>query len=61
MLYEVITHLLLSLDTTRSRLISYGGTVGLDYILAHFANQLKAKGMDTSMIHTIMSERNNFV
>ena len=51
-----LQRLLLSLDTTRSRLISYGGTVGLDYILVHFTNQLQAKGMDVSMIHTIMSE-----
>ncbi|RXZ78427.1 hypothetical protein EBB07_26980 [Paenibacillaceae bacterium] len=40
-----VRQLLLSLDTTRQRLHSYGGEIGLDYLLATFLPKLAAEGV----------------
>lgn len=42
--------ILLALDTTRERLRSYGGTIGLDYILQTFIPLLEAYGLDRETI-----------
>lgn len=42
--------ILLSLDTTRERLKSYGGSIGLDYILTNFIPLLKSYGLSDNMI-----------
>lgn len=39
-------NILLALDTTRERMKSYGGDIGLDYILTEFATLLEKYGMD---------------
>lgn len=46
--------LLLSLDTTRSRLKSYGGGIGLDYLLTDFKGLLKDNGLDESTLNQLM-------
>lgn len=48
--------LLLSLDTTRERLSSYGGRIGLDYLLDSFIPQLVACGVSSSTVHTLTVE-----
>ena len=42
--------LLVSLDTTRSRLKSYGGSIGLDYIITSFIPLLKQTGVSAEII-----------
>lgn len=48
--------LLFSLDTTRERLSSYGGTIGLNYILTVFLPMLAASGISEQTIQTITIE-----
>ena len=48
--------LLLSLDPTRARLRSYGGDIGLDYILNTFAPALENSGIPAETIHQITHE-----
>lgn len=48
--------LLLSLDTTGERLSSYGGRIGLDYLLDSFIPQLVACGVSSSTVHTLTVE-----
>jgi predicted metal-dependent phosphotriesterase family hydrolase len=45
--------LLLSLDTTRERLSSYGGRIGLNYLLDSFIPQLTACGVSSSTVHML--------
>ncbi|MDO4522115.1 MAG: phosphotriesterase [Eubacteriales bacterium] len=45
--------LLFSLDTTRRRLISYGGGVGLDYILCTFRQKMQQHGMGDGLFRKI--------
>jgi|SRR6056297_97749 len=45
--------LLISLDTTRERLKSYGGKIGLDYILTEFIPTLKKHGIKDTIIKKI--------
>jgi phosphotriesterase-related protein len=45
--------LLISLDTTRQRLKSYGGEIGLDYIFEFFINTLKQKGIDEHVLNKL--------
>ncbi|MFE4140445.1 phosphotriesterase [Peribacillus sp. YIM B13472] len=45
--------LLLSLDTTRARLGTYGGTIGIDYLTQTFIPQMKANGINEDVINTI--------
>ncbi len=45
--------LLLSLDTTRARLRSYGGTIGMDHLLRDFLPRLQECGLSEEMIHKI--------
>jgi len=45
--------LLISLDTTRERLKSYGSNIGLDYILAKFIPALKKYGINNDIINKI--------
>ena len=46
--------LLLSLDTTAQRLYSYGGSIGLDYILTTFSQQLALRGLGRSQLEQMM-------
>lgn len=39
-----VRQLMLSLDTTRQRLVSYGGTIGLSYLLETFLPLLRSRG-----------------
>ncbi|MDR2364060.1 MAG: hypothetical protein LBD65_06555 [Spirochaetaceae bacterium] len=48
--------ILLSLDTTRARLRSYGGTPGLSYILESFIPLLRRRGISDSQIGTFFKE-----
>jgi len=48
--------LLLSLDPTRARLRSYGGDIGLDYILNAFAPALERSGIPAETIRRITRE-----
>lgn len=45
--------LLMSLDVTRSRLIRYGGQIGLCYILNHFRDVCLEHGVSKSILHDI--------
>ncbi len=45
--------LLFSLDTTRQRLRSYGGQIGLDYILRSFLEKMKSSGIPQNIIDKI--------
>lgn len=45
-----LNRILLSMDTTRERLTSYGGSVGLDYILKTFVPALKEAGISEADI-----------
>lgn len=45
--------LLMSLDTTRDRLLSYGGKTGLCYILEQFIPMLKLRGMSAMQVDDI--------
>jgi 5-phospho-D-xylono-1,4-lactonase len=49
-------HLLMSLDTTRERLKSYGGTLGLDYIHTVFIPKMRAHGLGEALIKKITIE-----
>ena len=49
--------LLLSLDTTNARLRSYGGSMGLDYILTTFVPMLKQAGVSREEI-LLMTQKN---
>ena len=49
-----VERMLLSLDTTRERLSSYGGYMGLDYLLNTYRPMLLAAGADASAIDTMM-------
>ena len=42
-----LEQILLSLDTTASRFASYGGEIGLDYLLRHFLPALRNAGLST--------------
>jgi len=46
--------LLLGLDTTRARLISYGGSIGLTYLINSFLPKLKSKGITEQAIDALM-------
>lgn len=46
--------LLLSLDTTRKRLKSYGGELGLDYLARTFLPKLERSGVSQALIHKMM-------
>ncbi|GIP34929.1 hypothetical protein J2TS4_41390 [Paenibacillus sp. J2TS4] len=46
--------ILLSLDTTRKRLKSYGGELGLDYLARTFLPKLEKGGVPKALIHKIM-------
>lgn len=48
--------ILLSLDTTRERLGTYGGSINLSYLLEKFIPLLKKRGCPQSVIHTITVE-----
>lgn len=48
--------LLLSLDTTAQRLTSYGGTIGLTYLICEFLPLLKRFGVSSELIRTITTE-----
>lgn len=49
-----LKQILLGLDTTRSRLKSYGGTIGLDYLLTKFIPLLTGLGLEQDRIRQIM-------
>ena len=49
----VFHRLLLSLDTTRERLKSYGGQLGLDYLKTVFLPKLRAHGVSDEQITQI--------
>ncbi len=51
-----LNQLLISLDTTNQRLSTYGGAIGLDYILNSFLPALRAEGISEAQIHTITRE-----
>ena len=51
-----LKNLLLSLDTTRERLKSYGADFGLDYILSYFKFRLMVNGIGENTINSIMTE-----
>ena len=51
-----LKQLLLSLDTTNQRLRTYGGEIGLDYILNAFLPALRAAGVSEEQIHTMTIE-----
>jgi 5-phospho-D-xylono-1,4-lactonase len=46
--------IMLGLDTTRARMKSYGGNIGLDYIATNFIQKLKACGVSDEGIHKLM-------
>jgi len=48
--------ILLGLDTTRERLKSYGGTIGLNYIMNNFRSLLTAFGIDDDLFHQFTVE-----
>ncbi|MDR2159494.1 MAG: hypothetical protein LBP23_05445 [Treponema sp.] len=48
--------LLMSLDTTRARLSSYGGRPGLDYILTRFIPLLRRRGVTEAQIRAFFRE-----
>lgn len=48
-------NLLLSLDTTRQRLRSYGGEIGLDHLKVVFLPLLKARGVSERTLNEIMT------
>lgn len=54
-----VNQLLLSLDTTRQRLLSYGGEIGLDYILTTFLPKLSEYGVEEQQLHqmTLLNPR----
>jgi phosphotriesterase-related protein len=43
-------NILLGLDTTRARLLSYDGTIGLSYIREHFMENLKVNGFKNKQL-----------
>ncbi|WP_430487476.1 phosphotriesterase family protein [Priestia flexa] len=45
--------ILLSLDTTRARLGTYGGEIGIDYLLRHFIPKMKAAGINNQTIQQL--------
>ncbi len=47
------SRILIGMDSTRERFISYGGEVGLDYVLAVFAPKLKKSGVSDGHIEMI--------
>ena len=47
------SRLLMSLDVTRDRLLSYGGTVGLGYIRKTFLPALSRRGVSTEQLESI--------
>ncbi|UKS28285.1 hypothetical protein LOZ80_04940 [Paenibacillus sp. HWE-109] len=47
---------LLGLDTTRERMKSYGGKIGLDYISRHFIPLLKHNGVSNEHIRLMMTD-----
>jgi predicted metal-dependent phosphotriesterase family hydrolase len=48
--------ILLGLDTTRKRLKSYGGTLGLDYLAKTFLPKLEENGVSKALLHKMMHE-----
>ena len=48
-----LERLLLSTDPTADRLKSYGGLVGMDYLLTSFLPLLRAFGFTEKMLHTL--------
>lgn len=60
MIVHMLSHgmeenLLLSLDTTRQRLKSYGGEIGIDHLQMVFLPLLKRKGVDEQTLNDIMT------
>lgn len=51
-----VDQLLLGLDTTRARLKSYGGDMGLDYLAKTFLPYLKARGVTEMMCEQMVVE-----
>lgn len=51
-----VRQILLSLDTTNQRMRSYGGEIGLDYLLNVFLPMLESTGAAPEVLHTIMRE-----
>jgi phosphotriesterase-related protein len=51
-----INQLLLSLDTTRERLTSYGGTIGLCYLIETFLPLLKTRGFTEQSIQQMLQK-----
>lgn len=49
-------NLLLGLDTTRKRMINYGGSIGLDYILTSFIPLMKQSGFSEKIIRKLTIE-----
>jgi len=43
--------ILIGLDTTNERMKSYGGSIGLDYIMDHFRYLLREFGVDDNLFH----------
>jgi phosphotriesterase-related protein len=43
--------ILIGLDTTKERMKSYGGSIGLDYILDNFSRLLKSYGIDDGLFY----------
>ncbi|MCT4687346.1 phosphotriesterase family protein [Vallitalea sp.] len=49
-----IDNLLLGLDTTRARLLSYKGTIGLSYIRKHFIKKMMDNGFNNEQIKSLL-------
>jgi 5-phospho-D-xylono-1,4-lactonase len=49
-------NILLGLDTTRARLKSYGGSIGLDYLASDFLPRLRQNGVPEKAVHQFMFE-----
>jgi 5-phospho-D-xylono-1,4-lactonase len=49
-------NLLLSLDTTRERMLNYGGNIGLNYILSKFMPLMKKAGFNENLIKKLTIE-----
>jgi phosphotriesterase-related protein len=47
--------ILLGLDTTRQRMRSYGGEIGLDYLACRFLPLLRESGIDSAVISKMMT------
>ena len=54
--YGYENNLLLGLDTTKERMINYGGSIGLNYILKSFIPLMKQSGFSNSLIKKLTVE-----